>query len=133
LPNFSQVGGADVVLNSLSSPGMVAASAALLSRGGRFVEVAKRDIWSPPALASVRPDATYSLLAMDFMSGAVLRTGLARLSAGLATGSVRPLHLVVHQLHSVQAALRQMSKARGQGWFPSLKPMGYIWSYLACK
>jgi NADPH:quinone reductase-like Zn-dependent oxidoreductase len=40
------LGGADVVLNSLTSSGMVAASVALLNKGGRFVEISKRDIWS---------------------------------------------------------------------------------------
>lgn len=48
--NFSDevflLGGADVVLNSLTSSGMIAASVSCLNRGGRFVEISKRDIWS---------------------------------------------------------------------------------------
>ena len=44
-------GGVDVVLNSLTSPGMVAASLASLSRHGRFAEIAKRDIWSAVRVA----------------------------------------------------------------------------------
>ena len=46
-----QLGGTDVVLNSLTSPGMVAASLAALAHGGRFVEISKRDIWSPARMA----------------------------------------------------------------------------------
>jgi hypothetical protein len=46
----------DVVLNSLTSPGMVAGSLALLGPGGRFVEIGKRDIWSAAAVARDRPD-----------------------------------------------------------------------------
>ena len=38
-----------VLLNSLTSPGMVAAGLAACARGASFVEVAKRDIWSPRA------------------------------------------------------------------------------------
>lgn len=38
--------GVDLLLNSLTSPGMVAASLASLTPGGRFVEISKRDIWS---------------------------------------------------------------------------------------
>ena len=38
--------GVDVVLNSLTSPGFVAASLATLNLGGTFVEVSKRDIFS---------------------------------------------------------------------------------------
>ena len=46
-----QLGGAHVVLNSLTSSGMVAASLAALAHGGRFVEISKRDIWSPARMA----------------------------------------------------------------------------------
>ena len=44
-------GGADVALNTLTSPGMVAATLATLRRGGRFVEISKRDIWSAARVA----------------------------------------------------------------------------------
>jgi NADPH:quinone reductase-like Zn-dependent oxidoreductase len=43
----AELGGVDIVLNSLTSSGMVAGSLAALRRGGRFVEISKRDIWSP--------------------------------------------------------------------------------------
>lgn len=46
--------GVDVVLNSLTSPGMLAASLAVLKRGGTFVEVGKRDIWAAARVAQVR-------------------------------------------------------------------------------
>jgi NADPH:quinone reductase-like Zn-dependent oxidoreductase len=46
-----ELGGADIVLNSLTSSGMVAGSLAALNRGGRFVEISKRDIWSGAAMA----------------------------------------------------------------------------------
>ena len=39
---YMQVGGVDVVLSSLTSPGMVAATAAVLRPGGCFVELGKR-------------------------------------------------------------------------------------------
>lgn len=44
-------GGVDVLLNSLTSPGMVAASLASLARHGRFAEISKRDIWSSGRIA----------------------------------------------------------------------------------
>ena len=44
-------GGVDLVLNSLTSPGMVAASLACLAPGGRLVEIGKRDIWSAARVA----------------------------------------------------------------------------------
>jgi NADPH:quinone reductase-like Zn-dependent oxidoreductase len=54
---LSELGGADVVLNSLTSSGMVAGSLATLSQGGRFVEISKRDIWSPARVAQGEPRA----------------------------------------------------------------------------
>ncbi len=59
--------GVSVVLNSLTSPGMVAASLAGLSRGGRWVEIGKRDVWSAARVQSERPDVRYGLLAVDFL------------------------------------------------------------------
>jgi NADPH:quinone reductase-like Zn-dependent oxidoreductase len=47
----AQLGGADIVLNSLTSSGMVAGSLAALGTGGRFVEISKRDIWSAARVA----------------------------------------------------------------------------------
>eukprot|EP00878_Enallax_costatus_P044002 GHUV01052139.1.p2 GENE.GHUV01052139.1~~GHUV01052139.1.p2 ORF type:complete len:146 (-),score=57.99 GHUV01052139.1:83-520(-) len=48
---LAAAGGVDVVLNSLTSPGMVAGSLSVLRRGGRFVEIGKRDIWAPATAA----------------------------------------------------------------------------------
>jgi hypothetical protein len=46
---------ADVVLNTLTSTGMVAASLALLSGSAHFVEISKRDIWSKARMAQGKP------------------------------------------------------------------------------
>lgn len=47
----AELGGVDIVLNSLTSAGMVAGSLAALNLGGRFCEISKRDIWSPARMA----------------------------------------------------------------------------------
>jgi NADPH:quinone reductase-like Zn-dependent oxidoreductase len=112
---IARLGGVDVVLNSLTSPGMVGGSLSVLRRGGRFVEIGKRDIWAPAAAAAERPDVSYGLVAVDFMSATGLNTAMSRLSAQLAAGVVRPLPSAVHDLGSVAAALRQMSQARHVG------------------
>ena len=41
----------DIVLNTLTSSGMVAGSLAALGAGGRIVEISKRDIWSAARVA----------------------------------------------------------------------------------
>ena len=45
-----------MVLNSLTSPGMVAVTLSTLGRGAKFAEIGKRDIWSPARVAQERPD-----------------------------------------------------------------------------
>ncbi len=53
---LAEIGGATVVLNSLTSSGMVAGSLAALGAGGRFVEISKRDIWSAARVAQGKPE-----------------------------------------------------------------------------
>jgi hypothetical protein len=65
----------DVTLNSLTSPGMVAATLAGAACGGRVVEISKRDIWSPARVAQERPDVAYRLVAIDFLPGQVRTAG----------------------------------------------------------
>ena len=108
-------GGAHVVLNSLTSPGMVAAALAVLRRGGRLVEIGKRDVWSGAAVAAMRPDVAYSLLAVDFLPGREVQAALRAVAAGAAAGALRPLPLVGHSLGGVAAALRALSQARHVG------------------
>ena len=81
--------GVDVVLNSLTSEGFIDASLACLARGGRFVELARRDILSHEEMAAVRPDVSYSILELDVLKktepetvGVVLREIMQRVAAG---------------------------------------------------
>ena len=59
---LAEVGGVSVVLNSLTSSGMVAGSLAALGAGGRFVEISKRDIWSAARIAQGKPYLLLPLL-----------------------------------------------------------------------
>ena len=111
----SCLGGVDVVLNSLTSPGMVGGSLAVLKQGGRFVEIGKRDIWAPAAVAAERPDVAFHMLAIDFMPRAVLQQLLLQVSRDLATGRVAPIRAAVHDMTAVHAAMRQMAQARHVG------------------
>jgi NADPH:quinone reductase-like Zn-dependent oxidoreductase len=113
--SLAVVGGVDVVLNSLTSPGMVAGSLSVVRQGGRFVEIGKRDIWAPAAVSADRPDVSYSLLAVDFLPDAVVHQALQQVAVGVATGELVPLPTVSHSLSHAAAALRQMSQARHIG------------------
>ncbi len=108
-------GPADVALNTLTSSGMVAASLAMVNAGGTFVEISKRDIWSPKRVAQERPDLHYNLLAVDFMSADALHAAMMRVSQGLGESTLHPLPTVGHDMRAVVTALRQMSQARHIG------------------
>jgi NADPH:quinone reductase-like Zn-dependent oxidoreductase len=107
--------GVDVVLNSLTSPGMIAASLATLNQGGSFVEVAKRDIWSAARVAQERPDVNFTTVAVDFMPPSVINKGLRQISMLLPSGKISPPPLVDYNLGEAAQALRHLSAARHVG------------------
>ena len=101
-----------MVLNALTSPGMVAASVSILRRGGTFVELGKRDIWSHADIASSRPDVAYHVLAMDFLPADVLQRALHVLTTDLTGGGLQPLPAFSHGVNDTAAGLRQLSQVR---------------------
>jgi D-arabinose 1-dehydrogenase-like Zn-dependent alcohol dehydrogenase len=107
--------GAHVVLNSLTSPGMVGAALALLRRGGRLVEIGKRDVWSGAAVAAQRPDVSYSLVAVDFLPPTILGSQMNNLSASLAAGSAHPLRQAAYPLAAAATAMRLLAQASHSG------------------
>ncbi|MFI4954657.1 MAG: SDR family NAD(P)-dependent oxidoreductase, partial [Gammaproteobacteria bacterium] len=60
--------GVDVVLNSLTGKGFIDASLKCCAPGARFVEIGKRDIWSPQDVAQQREDIDYHILALDVLA-----------------------------------------------------------------
>ena len=81
--------GVDVVLNSLTGEGFIETSLSCLARGGRFVELARVDIWTEEEMAAARPDVAYHILKLDVLKedfpaepGDALRRVMKRLAAG---------------------------------------------------
>ncbi len=110
--------GVNVVLNSLTSEGYIEASLSCLAPGGRFVELARRDILSEEEMADVRPDVSYAILELDVMKkteparvGEVLREVMERMS----TGELKPLIHSRWPLAEAGAALGFMRSARHVG------------------
>ena len=106
--------GVDVVLNSLTSEGFIDASLSCLVQGGRFVELARRDILSEEEMASVRPDVKYAILELDVLKktdpewvGRVLRNLLKQFSEG----SLTPIRHSRWPLAEASAALQFMRSA----------------------
>merc|ERR1719305_116922 len=59
------VSGVDVVLNSLSHDDYIPTSLKYLKKGGKFMEIGKRDVWSKEKMTAERPDVHYEMLALD--------------------------------------------------------------------
>ena len=81
--------GVHVVLNSLTGEGFIEASLSCLMKGGRFVELGRRDIFSRDEMAAARPDVDYHVLQVDVLKktdpgrpGRALRAVMQRVEAG---------------------------------------------------
>ncbi|GAX83383.1 hypothetical protein CEUSTIGMA_g10808.t1, partial [Chlamydomonas eustigma] len=107
--------GMDVILNTLTSPGLVSAALSLINEGGSLVEISKRDIWYSGRAAQERPDVNFSMVAVDFLPSHQVHEAMSQVAAGAARGVLTPLPVAAHGLHSVSSALRQMSQARHVG------------------
>ena len=110
--------GIDVVLNSLTGEGFIEASLACLAQGGRFVELARRDILSEDEMAALRPDVAYSIFDLYTLKqqdparpGAALKGVLARIS----TGELAPLMHTRWPLAETSSAMGFMRAARHIG------------------
>lgn len=118
--------GVDIVLNSLSGE-FIAASVSVLAKGGCFLELGKRDIWSAEQFAKARPDARYR--AYDF--GAVadaerasVRPMLDEVIAGIEAGELQPLPVRVFDFAEAPDAFRFMAQARHVGKLVLRAPAG---------
>ncbi len=110
--------GVDVVLNSLTGEGFIDASLSCLKKGGRFIELARRDILSEEEMSAVRPDVTYAILELDVLKktdpewvGRVLRNVMKQLD----TKKIKPITHSRWPLAEAGSALRFMRSARHIG------------------
>lgn len=110
--------GVDVVLNSLTNEGFVAATVRATAHGGRFAEIAKRDIWTHEQMAASRPDINYEIIALDGTIVADpehIRRLLAEVSQALAAGDITPVPAEIYPLTEAKTAFRRMQQARHIG------------------
>jgi acyl transferase domain-containing protein/NADPH:quinone reductase-like Zn-dependent oxidoreductase/NAD(P)-dependent dehydrogenase (short-subunit alcohol dehydrogenase family)/acyl carrier protein len=110
--------GVDVVLNSLTNEGFIAATVRATAQGGRFAEIAKRDIWTREQMAAARPDIDYEIIALDgCIEREPERVGnlLAELADSMASGQLAPLPVEVYPLAEAKTAFRRMQQARHIG------------------
>ena len=110
--------GVDVVLNCLTGEGFIDTSLSCLAKGGRFVELARRDILSKDEMAAVRPDVTYDILELDVLKKTDPAWVGRVLDGVMEQFSSEKLTPIVHSrwpLAEAGAALRFMRSARHLG------------------
>lgn len=109
--------GVHVTLNSLADA-FVERSLAATARDGRFLEIGKRGIWTPDAVAALGKQLTYHIVDWTDLA----RTEPARIGAMLrdvlgdvARGDLPPLPIEVFPLSRVHDAFRWMAQGRHTG------------------
>ena len=110
--------GVDVVLNSLTNEGFVEATVRATAEGGRFAEIAKRDIWTPEQMAAARPDIDYGIIALDATTlndPQHIQRLMLEVSDGMARGEWTPVPAEVYPITEARAAFRRMQQARHIG------------------
>jgi acyl transferase domain-containing protein/Zn-dependent alcohol dehydrogenase/acyl carrier protein len=109
--------GVNVVVNSLAGD-FIAASLRTLGRGGRFLELGKRDILTREQATALRPDVQYD--AYDLGSEAqanpaIVRPMLDEIVAAMSANELTPLPITVFALDDAKNAFRFMAQARHLG------------------
>ncbi len=110
--------GVDVVLNSLTNEGFIEATVRATAKGGRFAEIAKRDIWTREQMAAARPDIAYEIIALDWcIEHEPERVGtlLDEISDSMARGELKPIAAEVYPVTEAKTAFRRMQQARHIG------------------
>jgi myxalamid-type polyketide synthase MxaB len=109
--------GVDVIVNTLSGE-FVDRSFAVLTRGGRFIELGKRDVWSQEKAGERRPDVAYfpfDLVSVAQREPQVIASMLDEMHARLRSGALAPLRHVAFAASQVREAFRHMAEARHIG------------------
>ncbi len=105
--------GVDVVLNSLSGE-LIKAGLEVLSPGGCFLEVGKRDIWSAEAVRQLRSDIRYHVFDLGEVAKEdpeLIHGMLNELVPEFAAGTLQPLQTQVFSIQETSAAFRTMAQA----------------------
>jgi acyl transferase domain-containing protein/NADPH:quinone reductase-like Zn-dependent oxidoreductase len=109
--------GVDVVLNSLAGD-FIGASVRCLTPQGRFLEIGKRDIWTPQRFAEIRPQGRYhaiDLNAMRTQDPAATATLFERVLQRVERRALRPLPVQTFPLERSADAFRFMAMGRHVG------------------
>lgn len=108
--------GVDVVLNALADE-FIPASLGVLRKGGCFLEIGKRGVWTSDRVAALDPSLRYHVydLSEVLQDGAWMRATMDRLMPEFESGSLKVLPLQTFPLERAEDAFRFMARARHIG------------------
>ncbi|MCT2594864.1 SDR family NAD(P)-dependent oxidoreductase, partial [Streptomyces sp. N2-109] len=106
--------GVDVVLNSLAGE-YIDASARLLPRGGRFMELGKTDIRDPQQIAEEFPGVAYEAYDLTQATPERVQQILAEVVRLLESGELRHIPVTTWDISRARQAFRYLSQARNIG------------------
>lgn len=109
--------GVDVVLNSLAGE-FIRASLDTVAKGGCFLEVGKRDLWTPEEVAELGKQIRYlpfDLGEIALQEPQLIATMLQSLMARFSSGELLPLPTTLYSFADATHAFRTMAQARHIG------------------
>ena len=110
--------GVDLVLNSLTGKGFIAKSVSVLSEKGRFIELAKRDIWGSNQVSELRSDVSYFLIDLRqkmLNEPAWVQMTLRHIIKLFEQQSLKPLPQKIFPISDVVNGFRYMQQAKHTG------------------
>ena len=120
--------GVDIVLNSLTSEGFIAASLTCLKKGGVFLENGKLNIYSAEQMHATRPDVAYHIIAIDTLLAKepeALQTQLVGILEKIEQGALRPIPVKEYSVNDTIAAFHYLQEAQHIGKVVVTNPQPY--------
>ena len=117
--------GVDVIFNSLTSEDFVLKNFSVLAKGGRYLEIAKRDAWDSEKVAQIRPDVAYypiDLRLLSLQNPQAVGTLFSNLIKRFKQGQLTPLPTKTFPLNQIVNAFRYMQQAKHIGKIVVLHP-----------
>jgi myxalamid-type polyketide synthase MxaB len=110
--------GVDIVLNSLTGEGFIEKSLSVLAPKGRFLEIAKRDVWDSEQVKDLKADISYHFIDLQQIcleQPALVQPILRHLSQQFTQGLLDLPPLKVFPIQEVVSAFRYMQRAEHIG------------------
>lgn len=110
--------GVDIVLNSLTGEGFIAASLSCCAKNARFVEIGRVNIWDPEQVANYRDDIEYNVMQIDDViqnNADKINVYLQKIITEVNYGNLPPLPYNTFDINEVQHALAYLQQARNIG------------------